>query len=81
MSDNGKDVKLILKAELDHGEMKIQFGHDVPNVLYDRAIRLLSLHLDNFIIEKSTKKEPKAVKPLWSPEMGKNIIDSIRRGR
>ncbi|MBU1308238.1 MAG: hypothetical protein KKE30_01735 [Gammaproteobacteria bacterium] len=50
MSDNGDGAKLVVKAELIDKNLKITFGEDVPPLLFDRAVRLINLQLDNMLI-------------------------------
>ena len=74
---NGDGGTLILKVELVDKKMVVKFGHEIPNtLLYDRAIRLASLELDNMIIGGQQNQQP--YKPLAVTHIPQSVMDKIR---
>ena len=74
---NGDGGKLILKVELIDKKMVVSFGQELPNtLLYDRAIRLASLELDNMIIGGQASQNK--YKPFAVTEIPPSVMDKLR---
>ena len=74
---NGDGGKMVLKVELVDKKLVVKFGQELPNtLLYDRAIRLASLELDNMIIGGQQNQQP--YKPFAVTEIPLSIMDKIR---
>jgi hypothetical protein len=77
MSGNGDGGHLIFKAELVDKKIKISFGKDLPNTLMiDRALRLVSLQLDDMLIEGQQNLSP--YKPIAVTQLPQSLMDKIR---
>jgi len=77
--DNNKpqnEAKLVLKVELIDKQFHVTFGKDVNSLLFDRALTLAKLQLDNIIIA-STQPKTKIV-PINTPLI-KNLDDIRNR--
>ena len=78
MSDNGDGKKLIVKAELKDKAIAVTFGDDIPPLLYDRAIRLINLQMDDMIIAST---QPQKVVKVNTPLIIPNISGMLKGKR